>query len=224
MCLRGCSGSNNSSAGSASGSAASGSASSATSPVQPCPGCAYTTSGGSVEHSDSVVEVTHGVAVHRGATQLRGDTIQIKVTCATNPHVLQFINREIIDRDGNHVSRTIKTTGGEYSTTTDPANPVWNTDSAGHPSPYYESAFVNCSSANELFVWDEPGLLPTDGETWKANFRAFIICDGNVVREVRWSRTQTDGSSPSYTSSVHNTTSLPQWATDQMSAQGYTYP
>lgn len=224
MCLRGCSGNSSSSASSASSSASSSSRASASSPIQPCSSCAFATSGGSVQHSDSAVEVSHGVAISQGSTQVARDAIQIKVTCANGPHVLQFINREIIDRNGNHVSRQMRTTGGTYNTTTDPANPVWNTDSAGHPNPYYESAGASCNCPGALFTWDEPGLLLQNGETWKANFRAFIICNGNVVREVRWSRTQTDGGSPSYTSSVHNTTSLPQWARDQMTTQGYTYP
>ncbi|MEM9436929.1 MAG: hypothetical protein AAGA15_07800 [Pseudomonadota bacterium] len=219
MCLSGCNGSSSSSTAASSGSGTSG-----TSPVSPCASCAVTTSGGTVAHSNAHVEVSHGVSVSQGATTIASDTIQITVKCSSTPHVLQFINREIIDSSGNHVSRTMNTTGGTYQTTTDPSNPVWNTDSAGHPSPYYETGFLGCSCPGELFVWDEPGLLPQSGETWKANFRAFIICNGNVVNEVRWSRVQTDGGSPRYTSSVHNTTSLPSWATAQMTAQGYTYP
>ncbi|PZN78554.1 MAG: hypothetical protein DM484_12805 [Candidatus Methylumidiphilus alinenensis] len=221
MCLSGCTPQQSSSA---SGAAASGSSASATSPTQPCPSCGISSSSGTVSASDSVVQVSHGVTVKQGSTTLSPDAIQITTTCPNNPHVLQFINREILDSSGKPIARQMRTTGGSYQTTTDPANPVWNTDSAAKPVPYYEAVGAACNCPGKLTTWDAPTVSPGSGETWRANFRAFIICDGKVVREVQWSRSQTDGSSPSYTSSILNTSSLPDWATQTLSSQGYTYP
>ena len=221
MCLSGCTPQQSSSA---SGSAASGSSASATSPTQPCPSCGLSSSGGTVAASDSVVEVSHGVTLKQGSDTPYRDTIQITTTCPNNPHVLQFINREMLDSSGKPIAREWRTASSIYQTTTDPANPVWNTDSLAKPVPYYEAGAASCNCPGKLTTWDEPTLSPGTGETWRANFRAFIICDGKVVREVQWSRSQTDGGTPSYTSSILNTSSLPDWATQTLSGQGYTYP
>lgn len=209
MCLGGCTPQN-------------GTSSSAT--TSTCASCSWSGEGGTTRYDDDAVTVTTGATLKNGGNPVRDDTIQMQVKCSKDPHVLQFINREIIDAEGNRVSRTMNTSGGTYQTTTDPANPVWNTDSGGRPSPYYEAAGASCNCPGQLTTWDQPSLVPSDGETWNANFSAFIICDGKVIRRVDWTRSQTDGGTPSYSVNVTNATELPSWATDTMAAQGYTYP
>ncbi|MEA2838628.1 MAG: hypothetical protein QOD89_3178 [Bradyrhizobium sp.] len=174
--------------------------------------------GGTEAYSDDAVTVRTGVTY---ATYTDGITINVK--CKSKPHVVQFINREIIGSDGKPISRNMTTTGGTYKTTTDPKNPVWNTDSAGKPDPFYEAKGSHDKDAAGLTIFDQPGLKPAAGETWRANFKAYTICDGKVLREVSWTREQTDGSTPAYKVSVAKVSALPKWAQDQMKGQGYTY-
>jgi hypothetical protein len=174
--------------------------------------------GGTQAYSDDAVTVRTGVTY---ATYTDGITINVK--CKGKPHVLQFINREIIGSDGKPISRTMTTTGGTYKTTTDPKNPVWNTDSAGKPDPFYEAKGAHDKDAAGLTTFDEPYLSPAAGETWRANFKAYTICDGKVLREVSWTKEQTNGSASAYKVSVAKVSALPKWAEDQMKAQAYTY-
>ena len=91
-----------------------------------------------------------------GTTLTEGITIKIK--CKKKPHLLQFVNREIIKADGTHESRQITTSGGTYNTTTDPAHPNWNTDSASKPNPYYEGKGAHRTDDDGLTTFDQPGL------------------------------------------------------------------
>jgi hypothetical protein len=209
--------------GSAQQSAQGQSSSSANSPATQCAqSCTTQGQGGQQKHSDSSVTVKTGVQIMRnGAATSYSDAIEITVHCSNSPHVLQFINREIIESNGKARAQTMRTTGGTYQTTTDPSKPNWNTDSAAKPVPYYEAGGLNCSCPDRLIVWDQPSLLPVNGETWNANFKAFIYCNGKVIREVQWSRTQSAGGSPSYSVKVSSITQLPQWARDVLKAQGY---
>lgn len=152
------------------------------------------------------------------------DAIAIKVKCKKKPHTVQFIYREIIGANGKPVSRTMKTTGGQYQTTTDVTKPNWNTDSAAKPAPHYESGGAASSDADGLTIYDQPSLMPSKGETWRATFKTFLICDGNVIREVTWARSQKHGDIPKYDVKVKETTALPDWAKQQLKAQGYNVP
>jgi hypothetical protein len=149
------------------------------------------------------------------------DGISIKIKCKKNPHLIQFIYREIIKADGTHDSQSITTSGGTYNTTTDPAKPNWNTDSAAKPSPYYEDGGVHRTDDGGLTTFDQPGLMPGRGETWRATFKAYAICDGKVVREITWVREQVSGSPPTYTVGVAKASDLPDWAKQQMKTNGY---
>jgi hypothetical protein len=154
------------------------------------------------------------------STGLR-DGITIKIKCTKKPHLIQFIYREIIKADGSHVSRSITTTGGTYNTTTDSAHPNWNTDSKSKPNPYYEGGFLHRTDDDGLTTFDEPGLSPHPGETWRATFKSYAICNGKVVREITWVRERKSGSAPTYTVSVSKASSLPDWAKKQMKTNGY---
>ncbi len=185
--------------------------------------------GGDQVHDDDKSAVKTGATYQvDGKDTAFKDGIAIRVKCKKNPHIVQFINREVIDKDGNHKSAKIKTTGGEYDLTTDPENPSWNTDSAGHPNPYYESAGVSVSDSDGLTIFDQPrlttpaGILKLkEGETSKANFKAYAICDGKVVQEISWSRSQKFGEDPVYNVEVKDASALPDWADKQLKDQGY---
>jgi hypothetical protein len=193
--------------------------------------------GGKQEHDDDAVEVRTGVTYSQLSAPVPSnvqackdasrtptgytDGIAITVKCKKNPHLLQFIYREIIGADGKAVSRPITTTGGTYNTTTDPANPNWNTDSSGKPNAYYEAGFLHRSDSDSLTTFDQPGLMPGAGETWRTTFKAYSVCDGKVTREITWVREQTDGSAPKYTVKVEKANALPDWAKKKMKDQGY---
>ncbi|MFH1109174.1 MAG: PAAR domain-containing protein [Planctomycetota bacterium] len=182
----------------------------------------YSGTGGTAAYSDSKTEAKTGVTlVKDGTATTYTDAISIQVKCDKDPHVVQFISREIIGADGKPIKRKMKTTGGEYETTIDPKNPVWNTDSAGKPNPYYESAGASRTDPGSLTIYDQPGLLPAAGETWRATFRAFLICDGKVIREVTWVRSMKAGEKATYTVNVKEASSLPAWAKDTLKKQGY---
>lgn len=182
----------------------------------------FSGSGGKEAYSDSVTTVKTGVELQDGgkATAYK-DALSIELKCDKDPHVLQFVSREIIGADGKPIKRKLKSAAGEYETTMDPKNPIWNTDSAAKPNPYYEAGGASSSSKGSLTIYDQPSLAPGKGETWRATFKSYLICDGKVLREVTWVRSQKDGESPKYSVSVAKASSLPKWATDQLKAQGY---
>lgn len=206
------------------------------SPAPPAQNLAF--DGGTQQFNDDAVEVRTGVTLsklsHPVADPVAAcsdpskrstgytDGITIKIKCKKKPHLLQFIYREIIKADGSHVSQAMHTTGGHYNTTTDPAHPNWNTDSSKKPSPYYETGFIHRTDDDGLTTFDQPSLNPGPGETWRATFKSYAVCNGKVVREVTWVREQKYGSPPSYSGvSVKKASSLPDWAKKQMSDQGY---
>lgn len=191
----------------------------------PCPSTTpsgFYGEGGKEAYKDEEVEVKTGVALKNdGADTGHNDAIAIKVKCNKNPHVVQFIYREIIGADGKPKKQKMKTTGGEYETTADPKNPVWNTDSAAKPNPAYDSGGASRTDPGSLTIYDQPGLMPGPGETWRATFKAFTICDGKVVREVTWVRSQKEGEDPKYDVKVEKANALPEWAKKQLKDQGY---
>jgi hypothetical protein len=194
---------------SGSGSSGTGSSSSCGSGTNIC--------GGTSKYSDDKVEVKTGASYGSSYT----DGISIKVKCAKDPHVVQFIYREIIGADGKPIERTMTTTGGTYKTTTDPSKPNWNTDSASKPNPYYDGGGAAESDSSGLTTFDQPFLTPGTGETWRATFKAYTICDGKVQKEVTWVRSQKEGESPKYDVSVKDASELPDWAKKQMKDNGY---
>jgi len=182
----------------------------------------YSGKGGTVAYTDKACEVKTGVVLQKdGVDTTYTDAVAIQVKCTKNPHVLQFIYREIIGKDGKPVAKEMTTTGGKYQTTTDPKKPNWNTDSAAKPTPYYEAKGASRSDPGSLTIYDQPRLTPGEGETWRATFKAFLICDGKVVRVVTWVREQQAGKSPTYSVSAEEANKLPEWAKKQLKDQGY---
>ena len=194
-------------------------------------------SGGTQQFTDSAVDVSTGVTYGVTSTPVATNTqacadpsktdttytdgITIKNKCNKNPHVLQFVYREKFGEDGKPLTGSITTTGGTYNLTTDPSKPNWNTDSASSPNPYYEGAGAHRSDADSLTTFDQPNVTPAAKQTSRATFKAFVICDGKVVREVDWVREQKSGSAPTYTVNVSKADKLPDWANDQLKNQGY---
>ena len=179
--------------------------------------------GGKEAYKDDNITVKTGVQVKVDGKPLesRKDSIMIKVKCAKDPHVLQFIYREIIGSDGKAIKKPMYTTGGTYTTTTDPKNPVWNTDSAANPNPYYEAAGRSRTDPGELTISDQPSVEPGTGETWRATFKSFVICDGKVIKEITWVRSQKDGEKPTYSVSAADASSVPDWAKQKLKDQGF---
>jgi len=201
------------------GSAAGGTAASC--PVASTP-TGYYGEGGKTEISDSKCLVKTGVALKKdGSDTAYSDAIAITVKCLKTPHVVQFIYREIIGADGKPVEREMRTTGGRYKTTTDPKTPVWNTDSAGKPDPNYDSSGASRSDPGTLTIYDQPFLAPEAGETWRATFKAFTICDGKVTKVISWIRSQKHGESPTYAVAAEDAAELPAWAKQQLKDQRY---
>ena len=143
--------------------------------------------------------------------------------CKKNPHVVQFIYREDLDANGKPIRGSVDNgVGGSYDLTTDPAHPVWNTDSATKPNAYYEGKGIHRSDPDSLTTLDEPTVKPDPNETMRATFKSYVICDGKVIREVSWVREQKSGSDPTYsTVSVTKAGKLPDWATGKLKDQGY---
>ncbi len=120
----------------------------------------------------------------------------IKTGNCRNPHVLQFIYREKIGADGQHLGGSYAPTRRpSYQLTTDPAHPNWNTDSGGKPNAYYDQqnwAPVWVGPMN-LTVLDQPNFdgvtyMPGSHETWRATLKDYVICNCQVVGEVHWTR------------------------------------
>lgn len=204
-------------------------------PASPSQGNCF--DGGTTKHDDDAVQVNTGVTYSTLSKPVANpvsacsdpskrptgfnDGISIKVKCRKKPHLLQFIYREIIGADGKHVIKSFTTTGGSYNTTTDTSHPNWNTDSASKPNPYYEGVGAHRTDDDGLTTFDQPSLNPKPGETWRATFKAYSVCDGKVTREITWVREQTYGSTPRYTVNVVNATELPDWAKKQIQDNGY---
>jgi len=193
--------------------------------------------GGKQEHNDDAVEVRTGVkysvistptpsAVEACKDKSKTDTkykdgITIRIKCSKKPHLLQFIYRELIGSDGKAIADTVTTTGGTYDLTTDATKPNWNADSSAKPDPNYDAGFVHRLDADALTTFDEPTVAPGAGQTRRATFKAYAICDGKVVREITWVREQKSGSDPTYKVSVTKSDNLPDWAKSQLKRQGY---
>lgn len=89
MCLSGCSSPNSSSSNTKS------TAPPAATTTTRCASCPYSTSGGKLIHSDVAVEVRTGVVVSAEGRVSADDTIEIRVKCKNNPHVLQFLRHSL---------------------------------------------------------------------------------------------------------------------------------
>lgn len=169
---------------------------------RPCTECSMFGVGGTPANGaqDPRFSLKTGVELHNTSDDARShfsDTVQMKTTKACkDPHVVQFVHR-IVERDGKIFQDYIPAPNGtKYPTTMDRNNPVWHLDRVDGKSPYYDADNANrshaprCRCDGTLTAWDEPSVLPKEGEKQEAHFKTFFMCDGKVVGEVDWSRVQ----------------------------------
>lgn len=126
------------------------------------------------------------------------DGITIDVRNCRNPHILQFIFREKFDSTGQAMGG-LYVTGNAcepqhdngYAFTTDPNEPVWHTDAfSGKPNAYYDqgNGVARERGPFRVKIFDQPSFNPGAQETLRATFKDYIVCNCQVVREVRWTR------------------------------------
>jgi hypothetical protein len=124
------------------------------------------------------------------------DGIAITVKCKQNPHVVQFVHEKHFRPDGTleagEVLLSDPTTDcgvkGSGSLTTNPKVPAWRTDKRTGPSPYYGWYLTDCDSNT---IYDVPtfgGFNAEKYHLWRKTFVTFVLCNGEVVRQVNWTR------------------------------------
>ena len=125
-----------------------------------------------------------------------GITITVK-NCKQNPLVVQFIHREqkLLNEklEAGEYQRSIDCkTNRSLALTTDDTSPAWHLDG----TPYYNSYRKDCdpNKVDSMTIFDAPSLdekrfSPKKYEYWRATFVSFVLCDGKVVRQIRWMRT-----------------------------------
>jgi uncharacterized repeat protein (TIGR03803 family) len=117
--------------------------------------------------------------------------ILLTLACLRDPHVVQFVYRRQIDRDGTPAKGTYNTSWGAIPPqfTDNPANPHWHTDATGYPNAYYDQApgasHVTKTSYVNILDAPQPG---TENASWQVTAKDFCICNCQVVRVVNWTR------------------------------------
>ncbi|MFL5740594.1 MAG: DUF4157 domain-containing protein [Flavisolibacter sp.] len=111
---------------------------------------------------------------------------------------LQFIWREMIvtEADGSVKALNENYSNGKvtYNLTTDPDNPIYNTDTNSSTSPFYQDGFLNNRTADSTTLIDEPGPIDTKvqrhinaGATKvisRSHFNTFLIRDYRPLFQV----------------------------------------
>jgi hypothetical protein len=133
-----------------------------------------------------------------GVPQVLQDGIAITVkNCKQNPRVVQFIHREQRLHDGTlepgqYERSTGCTTPPRLMPLTDDRGPAWHPDG----TPYYNSYRMDCDPRKiaSMTIFDAPNFKEGEFDPerylyWRATFVSFVLCNGEVVRQVRWSRT-----------------------------------
>jgi hypothetical protein len=115
---------------------------------------------------------------------------------ASTSRWLQFIWREIVvdhPRRGTYrVNESVRSSArNRYRFTTDPANPVYNTDSRSATNPFYEAGFLDNRSADATTMYDFPGAFKSvvrrqfdAGATHvvsRAHFTTYLVRDMQVL-------------------------------------------
>lgn len=120
-----------------------------------------------------------------------------------NAHWLQFVWREVVQKDGSNnetaVSGPITTSGGTYDLTPGgtltargtPAENNYNTDTASSSDPFYEAGFAGNRTADATTIYDAPGAAVThvqrafaNGATEvksRAHFSTFLVQTNRVT-------------------------------------------
>jgi len=155
---------------------------------------------------DDLVRIRSNVAVRNYLNKVvpkTDDGIMITAVCR-NPHFVQFFSREKITTLKHYLSGTATTSSGTYQLTIDPLKPNWHTDALGRPNAYFDqspgavwSLPYAVRGTATLTIFDQPQFNPplfdpadqadpTTSQTWRGVAKVYVICNCNVVREVRW--------------------------------------
>jgi hypothetical protein len=151
------------------------------------------------------VTVTTGINATKtsGATMTGGDQMAYSGTDSARTHWLQFIWREVLSQTGSAapvpVSGTMSTTGttggAGYQLTTDPTQPLYNTDQPSRSAtPFYESAGLDLRDPSSETMLDAPSpatdkvaaafAAGADKVTSRAHFSTYLIRDMAVLFRV----------------------------------------
>ena len=140
-------------------------------------GGAFTASGGTTEKKAGAkigsgkVEMQTGVSVRAGAAGSSTEAYSLSYTGddADKMHWLQFAWREVIPEypaktpstkpSKKPMEKELTHSGRDYRLTTNPAKPVWLTDSGTKKSPFYEENTTVNRSAKELTMADFPSNM-----------------------------------------------------------------
>lgn len=123
------------------------------------------------------------------------DGIAITVKCRQNPQVVQFVHRERLLADGTleggpqWLTTAACSNMFKYCLTTNPTQPEWRTDTLAKPVPYYGGYRINCDKS--MTSYDAPNFSGFDSKKyrlWRATFVSFVLCNGQVVRQIHWTR------------------------------------
>jgi len=125
-----------------------------------------------------------------------GITITVK-NCKRNPRVVQFIHREqkLLSEtleEGQYERSTGCTTPPRLLSLTDDRGTAWYPDG----TPYYNSYRMDCDAkkVDSMTIFDAPNFKegqfdPQRHKYFRATFVSFVLCDGQIVRQIRWHRT-----------------------------------
>jgi hypothetical protein len=173
----------------------------------PAAGTAHTEvtveSAGTVGHAARAgggdVEARTGVTYRpEGGGSLRDPAFSIGYTGpdAATSRWLQFVWREMVvdhPRRGTYrVNEAVRSSArNRYRFTTDPANPVYNTDTKSETNPFYEAGFFDNRSADSTTIYDFPGSFESvvrrqfDGGATRvvsrAHFTTYLVRDMQVL-------------------------------------------
>jgi uncharacterized repeat protein (TIGR03803 family) len=131
------------------------------------------------------------------------DGIAVTVKCRQNPQLVQFVHRERVLADGTleggpqFLSTATCKNVPKYCLTTNPAQPEWRIDTQVEKVPYYRGYRVNCDKS--ITTYDAPnfqaynpatgqGFDPKKYRLWRATFVSFVLCNGQVIRQIHWTR------------------------------------
>ena len=179
------------------------------------------------------------------------DGISVRLKCDKDPHILQFIYREIIQPttasvasgwenapNGKLLSNSslpapcCQSLSGQYDLTTLPSVSInWSPDAIAKPSPFYDAGRQAEFDCESLALFDRPELAAAElagGRVGRAIVRNYAMCGNQVVRQVTWISDQTvDAQGAShwkYQAAATSATKVPDYFLCMLQNSGYNLP
>jgi len=211
--------------------------------------------GGILLANDGTVEVRAPARATQGADPAKNlsNGITVRLKCDKDPHIVQFIYREMIqpypnspppgaeafpngkllDNSSLAVPCCQTSWGDPYDITTLLTDIHWNADAPAKPNPYFEgghSAELDCDS---LTLFDRPQLPALDFDlalkrVSRAVARDYAICGGQVQRQITWISDQTmddhQQSHWTYQAKLSTATKIPDYFLCLLKNRGYDLP